>query len=86
MFTELDYLCTGPKYQRRGIGSMLLQSGIEVADKLGVDIFLVAMGKGAVAMYEKNGFETLDESIQNLDQWGGVGLYDTYSVIRRYKA
>lgn len=65
---------------------MLVQSGIEVADKLGLDIFLVAMGRGAVAMYQKNGFDVLDEDIQNLNKWGFEGLYETFSVHRPYKA
>lgn len=62
---------------------MLVRSGIEKAQSLGMSIYLVAMGRNALGMYQRLGFELLEESIQELKQWGGQGLYETFVVIKR---
>lgn len=63
---------------------MLVKSGVEQADKMGIDIYLVATARNALGMYEKNGFEVLEESIQSLKQWGGAEdeFFETFCVIK----
>lgn len=80
----LDYLGVRPDHQRRGVAGMLMASGKEQADKLGMAIFLVAMGSNAAGMYKKNGFEILEKNVQSLKEWGGEeeDLYETFSTIR----
>jgi ribosomal protein S18 acetylase RimI-like enzyme len=80
---ELDYLAVGPDYQRQGIGSRLVESGIQQANKLGLEIFLVAMGGNALAMYQKYGFKLIDQNSQDLRPWGFDDSYDTYILIKQ---
>lgn len=61
---------------------MLVKSGIEQADKLGLDIFLVAMGGNALGMYKQHGFEQLDGLVQDLKPWGAEGVYETYILVK----
>ncbi|KAJ5280179.1 hypothetical protein N7478_005551 [Penicillium angulare] len=83
---NLDYLAVNPEYWRQGIGSRLVESGIEQANKLGLEIFLVAMGTSALGMYKKLGFEFLDQDIQDLNPWGFDDVYDTYILLKQPQA
>lgn len=47
-----------------------------------MDISLVAMGRNARHMYEKLGFELREESVQDLKKWGGIGLYETFMMVK----
>ncbi|KAL8802435.1 MAG: hypothetical protein Q9182_003803 [Xanthomendoza sp. 2 TL-2023] len=46
-----------PEHQRRGVGSMLLRWGTELADQMGIDTVVEATAAG-VPVYEKHGFVT----------------------------
>lgn len=79
----LDYLGVRPDHHRQGVGSMLVQSGVEMANALGLDIFLVAMGRKALGMYLKAGFELLDEASHDLTPYGANESYETFYVVKR---
>jgi ribosomal protein S18 acetylase RimI-like enzyme len=53
-------LAVDPTQQRRGIGRKLLQHGLDLAAKAGMDVFLLATpaGKG---LYESVGFRQIGE-------------------------
>lgn len=51
-----------PDYQRRGIGTLLTRPGLEVADQLGVPVYLEATDR-AVQLYRKLGFEKQDQGV-----------------------
>lgn len=77
MRTELDYIATHRDHQRKGISSMLLKSGIEQADKLGLDLLVIAMGEAATNLYKKHGFELKWDLTQSLKPWGHDDVYYT---------
>jgi GNAT superfamily N-acetyltransferase len=55
-------LAVDPKHQQRGIGALLMQWGIDIAEKLRVPIYLEST-LAAVRLYEKIGFERIKESV-----------------------
>lgn len=57
---DLDHLAVDPRHQRRGIGKLLLNWGIEKAKHDGRDCYLVATPAGK-SLYESVGFRTLQE-------------------------
>ena len=59
MLAELDYLAVYPNYQGKGIRTMLVKYGIEAAERIGIDIFVLAFKMG-VKIYRKFGFELLE--------------------------
>lgn len=61
---------------------MLVKSGIQAANELGLDIYLVAMGKKALDMYLKLGFNLLAQDCQDLRPYGADGIYDTYILVK----
>ena len=57
-WAELHVIGVDPTYQRRGIGKMLLQYGIDGARADGKDAYLIAAPAG-MALYRGNGFQSL---------------------------
>ncbi|KAL7626862.1 hypothetical protein AAE478_003636 [Parahypoxylon ruwenzoriense] len=56
--TRRKYISVHPEYQRRGIGRLLMQWGIDVAEKFGVPIYTESSQAG-LGLYESVGFERL---------------------------
>ncbi|KPM34331.1 hypothetical protein AK830_g12240 [Neonectria ditissima] len=80
---ELDYLGVHPNRHRQGVASMLVRSGIETANSLGLDIYLVAMGRGPHDLYRKAGFEMLEEKSLSLKGYGADEVYETFYMVKR---
>jgi len=57
----LNILFAHPHYRHKGIGSMLLQWGIDTAKELGIEFWLNATPMGK-PLYEKHGFEIVEEN------------------------
>lgn len=51
-----------PDYRGRGVGTLLTRPGLEVADQLGVPVYLEATGR-AVKLYQKLGFEKQNQGV-----------------------
>ncbi|KAK9772228.1 putative N-acetyltransferase domain-containing protein [Seiridium cardinale] len=51
-------MATHPDYQRKGIGRLLVQWGIDIAEQLGLPVYLESTEQGA-PLYEAVGFEKL---------------------------
>lgn len=59
---ELDYLAVHPHYQKKGVASALVQSGLKQAQELGVPVYVNAW-KSALGVYSKLGFEEVDRVV-----------------------
>jgi GNAT superfamily N-acetyltransferase len=55
MKADLEVLATNSDYQKKGLGSKLIEWGIEKADAEGLESYLDA-AKGAQRIYEKYGY------------------------------
>ena len=53
-----------------------------MGNKLGMDLYLVAMGRKALGLYKKNGFELLAENKHELKPWGSDDLYETFLLVK----
>ncbi|KAF9776158.1 hypothetical protein IL306_005689 [Fusarium sp. DS 682] len=69
-YVYLKMLNTDPKHQRRGAASLLLRSGLEEADSLGIPVVLESSVQGR-KLYEKFGFEEVDRDTTDFSSWGG---------------
>ncbi|KAK0724424.1 acetyltransferase [Lasiosphaeris hirsuta] len=76
----LDYLAVHPRHQRRGVATDLVRSGMQQAEKLGLDIFVRAMKPG-VPVYRRLGFRMEREIVQDNSQYGGPGLFCDYFLV-----
>lgn len=70
-----------PEYQRRGVGSLLLQSGIERAEGVQAKIWLTSTPQ-AVPTYLKNGWEVKEIQPIDLGKYGGNGIYNRACMLR----
>ncbi|OQO12164.1 hypothetical protein B0A48_02804 [Cryoendolithus antarcticus] len=79
-------LGTHPSYRRKGAATALVQWGAERADKEGV-IACLNTGEHNCArkMYEKFGFEKVDQHVFELTQFGGEGEHIAIGMRRQPK-
>ncbi|KAK4140959.1 uncharacterized protein C8A04DRAFT_14466 [Dichotomopilus funicola] len=79
-YMRLDYLAVHPKHQRQGVATALVKSGLEQANKLGLDVFVRAMKPG-VPVYQRLGFRLERELIQDDSEYGGPGDFGDYFLV-----
>ncbi|KAL7792066.1 acyl-CoA N-acyltransferase [Trichoderma ceciliae] len=73
-YLYLEYLAVHPENRGKGIATLLVQSGMKQAEKLGLDIFILACKPGW-GLYSRLGFRTEEELIQDDSMYGGDGEY-----------
>ncbi|OJJ66004.1 hypothetical protein ASPBRDRAFT_189481 [Aspergillus brasiliensis CBS 101740] len=67
----LEYLTTHPDYWRQGVGSMLVQSGLRVADQYGIKTYVMSEPAG-LKVYLNHGFKVVDEVAVDYTRFGGT--------------
>ncbi|CEO59179.1 hypothetical protein PMG11_03863 [Penicillium brasilianum] len=70
-FLILDYLTTDPAFWRRGIASMLVQSGLKVGDQYGMKVYVMSE-PAALKLYLNHGFELLETVSTDYSIYGGT--------------
>ena len=70
-----------PDYQRKGVGTLLLQRGIERAEGAQANIWLTSTPQ-AVPTYLKNGWEVKEIQTIDLGEYGGEGIYNRAWMLR----
>ncbi|GAB7357757.1 hypothetical protein MBLNU459_g0407t2 [Dothideomycetes sp. NU459] len=73
-YLRLEYLAVHPDNQSKGVGTALVQSGIEQAAAMGLDIFVWSVAAG-VRLYKRLGFRIEQEFHQDDSMYGGEGDY-----------
>lgn len=79
--SDLKLLHTDPIHQKRGAGSMLLQWGVNEADRLGIPSYLEAT-REAHRLYERYGFREVERLAIDLSKWES-GLTAEVSLMLR---
>ncbi|KAF7954252.1 hypothetical protein EAE96_005381 [Botrytis aclada] len=80
---KLNILVIHPSYQRRGIGTLLLEQGLKLADEKSLQVVLGASPWG-IGLYRKYGFVDVHCMDVHLDRYeGGEGMGSTRHVIMR---
>ncbi|XRM47159.1 hypothetical protein ABZX51_010157 [Aspergillus tubingensis] len=77
----LEYLTTHPGYWRQGVGSMLVQSGLRVADQYGIKTYVMSEPAG-LKVYLNHGFRVVDEITVEYEQFGGTEPTTHYFLVR----
>jgi GNAT superfamily N-acetyltransferase len=65
----LHVLMTRPGFQRKGVGTLALQWGVDQADALGLPAYIESSEQGA-GLYKKFGFKEIDVSPFDGRDWG----------------
>ena len=73
-----------PDQQGKGIATALVKSGMKEAEKLGLDIFVLAFRAG-FKLYDRLGFRLERELIQDDTPYGGPGEYAIRYMIYDHK-
>ena len=77
---ELIHLDTHPDYQRRGIGSMLVQWGVDKSNESGIPAYLESTEIGS-PLYMKFGFKEVDRLTLAMSKWAEFGGQGSYSYV-----
>ncbi|KAJ5199672.1 Acyl-CoA N-acyltransferase [Penicillium cf. griseofulvum] len=80
-FLTLDYLTTDPSFWRRGIGRMLVQSGLQIADQQGIKTYVMSE-PAALKLYLSLGFQLVDTVSVDYSQYGGTEPVVMYFLVR----
>jgi predicted N-acetyltransferase YhbS len=72
---RLNSLAVAPVGQRRGIGSALIQPGLDRADSAGVGCYLETQRRANIPFYRRFGFEEIGE----------ISLHDSPPVWRMWR-
>ena len=73
-----------PDYQRRGVGKLLMEWGLDVADREGLSCRLQATPQGR-GLYSKCGFENVGNMDIDMSKYGGKGIYRYVCMLRSAK-
>lgn len=74
-----------PDNQGKGIGTALVQSGLEQAEKLGLDVFIYAKQQG-VGVYKRLGFRIEKDFVLDDSAYGGTGEVYVALMIYQHKS
>ena len=77
---DVGGLCTLPEYQHRGLGKLLMEQGLNDAEKEGAKTFLLASPAGK-PFYHKLGFKDLEEQVLDWRDLGATDLRTTTAQI-----
>ncbi|KAJ5735781.1 uncharacterized protein N7483_000906 [Penicillium malachiteum] len=70
LYSALDYLTTHPDFWRQGVGSMLVKSGLDVADQYGLKTYVMSE-PAALKLYLNFGFQLIETVSTDYSQFGG---------------
>lgn len=70
----IEFFAVHPDNQGKGVGTALLRHGIQKAEELGMDIFVLAF-VGGFRAYKNTGFITLGSIVQDATAYGGNDHY-----------
>ncbi|KAL2016842.1 hypothetical protein VTK56DRAFT_2917 [Thermocarpiscus australiensis] len=77
---RLSFVCTDPAYQGQGAGSLLTRKVLEMAAAEGLPVYLEST-EVAVPMYEKLGFQVVDEFQMRIPRAGSSELSEVYKEL-----
>lgn len=80
----LNYLIVHPEYQGRGLSKLLLNVGLEEADRIGASCFVVSTIAGE-GVYKKFGFREVDRFVTDPRPFGGAKEVPWFCMRREAK-
>jgi len=77
----VNILAVRPEYQRKGLGGMLLEDGLALADRDGCKTYIEASAKG-LGLYLKYDWKVIDEVTVDTRPYGGDKMESTKCMMR----
>jgi len=81
-FLVVDFLAVKPTFQRRGIASLLIQKGCEIADAHQMKAFVMSSSAG-LKVYERSGFKLVETVSTDYSQFGATEPNVHHFLVRR---
>lgn len=81
MIVELESFAIHPKWQRKGVGSMLIRKFLESVDADHGKCYVLSSTL-AKALYERFGFKLLGAVSVDLKEFGDYETYTTWNMLR----
>jgi GNAT superfamily N-acetyltransferase len=77
----MEILAVHPAYQRRGLGSQMLEPILGLADREGRKVYIEASKKG-VGLFRQYGWVKVDALLLDTRPYGGESIEETELMIR----
>lgn len=77
----LGLLCVHKDHQRKGVGKVLLQWGLEYSAKVSLPVYLEASPAG-YGLYLQYGFRQIDVATIKAEDWDGDHDFDMPALVR----
>lgn len=78
---DLDILAVSKTHQRQGLGALLLEEGLALADRDNARTYLEASPAG-LKLYQKHGWKDIDQFVLDLKLYGGKGTHTEICMTR----
>lgn len=75
-------LGVAPTHQRMGLGTLLINEGLAIADEKNAKTYIEASPKG-LGLYLKHGWKLVDEIVLDMRQYGDSGVAKEQCLIRK---
>ena len=78
---QMEIIAVRPCYRRHGLGSLLMQEGLNTAEAMGAKVYLHASPLG-LQLYKKFGFKAIAEITVDLEEHGQDGVISEICMIK----
>ncbi|KAJ0158433.1 hypothetical protein CTA2_11585 [Colletotrichum tanaceti] len=84
-FLALDYIAVLPSRQQQGVGSMLVEDGLGVAEKADLPVYVMSTQTG-LKLYQCHGFITVKTVEQDDSHWGSTEPHVNHFLVKEKKS
>lgn len=81
LFADLHIFAVRPQYHHRGLNSLLIKTGLDVADEARSELYVCFSSMG-LPVYLRHEWKKVDEIVMDMSKYGGSGVVVEEHLVR----